>query len=124
MDNTKRQKTEEKGVEHDIIWIGVVYFTNLDGECPKVMLKVRQQELEEDDWLVETLVRVFPDHTSFGWNGCHVMLTSKNDFNLGSYHPPEMHGSDDNMIEFSCEDIHTAFMENPKWNKKEEYGCV
>jgi hypothetical protein len=77
----------------------------------------------DNKWLVDTLVDLFPDLTSFGFNGCHVVLTRSRSFLFADYHPPEISGNAD-LIEYPCETIHDLFLASPLWKKKEVFNIL
>jgi hypothetical protein len=102
-------------------FLGAVYFLNLDGEKPFALFKTTEWETEQENWLVELLVRLFPDQKNFGWNGCHVVMTGRDNLSLENF-KPEAH-SDDTWA-YTCDEIHQEFRDNPKWKNLEQYSPV
>jgi hypothetical protein len=105
-------------------YVGAVYFTNLNGFVPMAIIMIDDTDFDKPDWLVEMLVGLFPGQENFGWNGCHVMLTTRKTFNLQTYSPNNQSVFDLDFIEFTNEEIHEEFRDNPRWKHLESFECV
>lgn len=93
------------------MYVGIVYLYELYGNTPVAIFTVNSNDMQQEDWLVNALVRTLPNQDNFGWNGAHVLLSARKNFDIREY-GPHLGNAHEGDIVFDCYNIHEAFLDS------------
>jgi hypothetical protein len=100
----------------NIVYTGLIFFLELSTE-PKFVVRVTEDEMDEEHWLVNFCVKHFPRRKNYTWHGACIVLSphpymSLDDFNPDFYDTP-------GVLIYECDDMHLALLAHPKYRKFE-----